>query len=969
MEFGWGARHADAPAERAWQRGQAALASGETASALRWLDRAARLAPDDLTIALALAACCLGHDKTRAVALFARIAEAVDVREAWSGLAIAELQRGDMAAAVRALAHCLARHAGVPALFVPAEAIAAAAGAPGWCAVSGAGRLTLGLLAPARAVAVSLDGTRVDWSDRQDGLRRELQLPSRWAAARRLDVRAGARALIGSPIDLAAIRRVEGCVADDEAGGIAGWAWHPGDPEADPELRVEPVDRSASALVLRATELDPATPVATTALMRPRGFRLAASALAGFAGALRVIGADGRDLLGSPLDPCPDRADAGGAGARAIPLATPRRRGVAVVVPVHDGGQMVLDCLTSVLRTIAAEPRAQVIVVDDASEDPALIAALDRLAGQGRLRLIRHRRNRGFPASANAGIRAAGARDVVLLNSDTLTPPHWLRRLAEAAYSAADIGTACPLSNDATILSYPMPNRSNPPPGRVETARLAALAWRANGAATVDLPTAVGFCMFVRRDCLDAVGLLREDLFAQGYGEENDFCQRARALGWRHAAVPGGFVAHRGGGSFGGARAHLAARNAAIIERLYPDYPALVAAHVAADPLAKARRRLDLLRWSAAQRDERSVVLVSHDEGGGVARLVAARCATLHADGIRPIVLHPDSGDVVAVGEDAAFPNLRYAVPGELSELADLLRRSHPDRVEFHHLLGHAPDVMNLPALLGVPYGVHVHDYAWFCPRVLLVSGGRYCGEPDVAGCETCIAEHGRLVDEAIPVAALRHRSARFLQGAAEVTAPSRDAARRLARHFPGLTVEIVPHEPEPRPLASTTAGRRGLPVRVCAVGALGLAKGFDVLLAAARDAAERRLPLEFTVVGHTIDDAALLDVGNVFVTGPYQPDEVDALIRAQAATIGWLPSIAPETWCFSLSELWRAGLDVVAFDLGAQAERIRARGRGVLLPLGLPAAALNTALLAAARGTGHEWRIPRSSLAAPACS
>ena len=57
------------------------------------------------------------------------------------------------------------------------------------------------------------------------------------------------------------------------------------------------------------------------------------------------------------------------------------------------------------------------------------------------------------------------------------------------------------------------------------------------------------------------VGLLREDLFAQGYGEENDFCIRARHLGWRHVAVPGVFVAHAGAGSFGSAKAQLLARN------------------------------------------------------------------------------------------------------------------------------------------------------------------------------------------------------------------------------------------------------------------------------------------------------------------------------------------------------------------------------------------------------------------------
>jgi glycosyltransferase involved in cell wall biosynthesis len=60
------------------------------------------------------------------------------------------------------------------------------------------------------------------------------------------------------------------------------------------------------------------------------------------------------------------------------------------------------------------------------------------------------------------------------------------------------------------------------------------------------------------------------------------------------------------------------------------------------------------------------------------------------------------------------------------------------------------------------------------------------------------------------------------------------------------------------------------------------------------------------------------------------------------------LPSIWPETWCFGLAEAWRAGLRVAAFDIGAPAERIRGTGRGFLLPLGLPAHAINSALMAA---------------------
>ncbi len=156
---------------------------------------------------------------------------------------------------------------------------------------------------------------------------------------------------------------------------------------------------------------------------------------------------------------------------------------------------------------------------------------------------------------------------------------------------APDIGCACPLSNDATILSYPASAGGNPMPSLVETVRLAALARRANGAATVDIPVAVGFCMFIRRDCLDQVGKLREDLFAPGLWRGERFLPARPPRGWRHVAVPGAYVAHVGGASFGMARQHLLDRNAIILQRLHPGYDALIADWIARDPLGPARRR------------------------------------------------------------------------------------------------------------------------------------------------------------------------------------------------------------------------------------------------------------------------------------------------------------------------------------------------------------------------------------------
>ena len=139
------------------------------------------------------------------------------------------------------------------------------------------------------------------------------------------------------------------------------------------------------------------------------------------------------------------------------------------------------------------------------------------------------------------------------------------------------------------------------------------------------------------------------------------------------------------------------------------------------------------------------------------------------------------------------------------------------------------------------------------------------------------------------------------------------------------------------------------LRLRVAVVGAIGIEKGYEYLLACARHVTAQRLAMEFVVVGHTCDDKRLLDTGAVQITGNYEEAEAVELIRAQDAELGFLPALWPETWSYTLSQLWQAGLDVVAFDIGAPAERIRATapwppaaartaaGRGLPGAAGLP--------------------------------
>jgi len=784
----------------AFERAQAETEAGDRNAALRWLDRACRLLPRDQTLALALATASLGLDDLRAASLFASIASENDVREAWLGLATARRRLGDMAGAAIALSRSLQRHVADPKFGGLADAIAQEAQAPGWCGLSGDCKLTIHPVSAARPLELRLDGRRVN---RSAG-----RLPPGWLHATAVTVTTSDGAhLLGSPLEIRALTATVGCVTSYN-GDLSGWAWHPGDPDLDPVLSIRPVTGRRE---IKITASDTSVPVDNGGLLgRPRGFIVSAQALRGMTGPLHVLGRDGRDLLGSPLHPSAELKSSTAAAASlarlyparpirlrsssltappAIPVAmdvppitisgSRRRCPVDVVVAVHGGGTHVLACLDSVLADLPRSSR--LIVVDDASPEPELIRALDRLVEQKRIRLIRNKRNLGFTGSANAGMLDAAGNDVILLNSDTLVAPGWLKDLRAIVYSAADIGTATPLSNDATILSYPNCGGGNKLLDLQATRDLASLARQVNAGVAIEIPVAVGFCMYIRRACLDAVGLLRADVFAQGYGEENDFCLRARHLGWRHAAAPGVFVAHVGGHSFDTAANHLRARNAALLEHLHPGYAKLIAAFGEADPLAPARRRLDLARWRANRhRGGKAVILITHAEGGGVELQIAASVSQHQADGYRAVVLRPsrapDGSRCITVGEGVGsdYPNLRYTMPDELPALRQLLVREQPRAVELHHTVGHHPAVLNLIADLAVPYDVHVHDYAWFCGRVALVGRTeRYCGEPDSVQCEACVADVGSLIDEDITIAALRQRSARLFSAARRIVVPS----------------------------------------------------------------------------------------------------------------------------------------------------------------------------------------------------
>lgn len=274
---------------------------------------------------------------------------------------------------------------------------------------------------------------------------------------------------------------------------------------------------------------------------------------------------------------------------------------IDVVIPVYRGESETRACVESVLAARTRDP-CEIVVIDDASPEPSLSAWLRALADSGRVTLIVHEANRGFVATANEGLGLHGDRDVVLLNSDTEVADGWIDRLAAHPRHDASIGTVTPFSGNATICSYPRTLADNAMPRGETTASLDAAFGAANPGHCLDIPTAVGFCMYITRRCLETVGAFDAARYGAGYGEEVDFCMRAARAGFRNVLAADVFVRHVGEVSFGNSGSERRLKAQAIVDELYPEFQPRLRNYLAADPACDARRRADLERLRRSPR-------------------------------------------------------------------------------------------------------------------------------------------------------------------------------------------------------------------------------------------------------------------------------------------------------------------------------------------------------------------------------
>lgn len=497
----------------------------------------------------------------------------------------------------------------------------------------------------------------------------------------------------------------------------------------------------------------------------------------------------------------------------------PRRELVDIVVAVHDALDATIVCLESIVGRTS--PPYHLIIVDDGSQPPTR-DYLASFATSQAATLIRHERARGYTVSINRALAARKGEAVVLLNSDTEVTTGWLDRLLECARSDPRIGLAGPLSNTASWQSIPAVFdrhgdwARNPLPAGWSIADQSRWLAEHSGRCYPRLPVLNGFCLLVTGAALEALGPFDEEAFPQGYGEETDYCMRARRSGFELAVADDAYVFHAQSRSFSDERRHeLVERSDLLLAQRYGSGVMSEVARACRDDLV-----LHGVRARAAQAADRERLVRA-----GLERFEGKRLLFLLP------VAEPGGGAHVVMQEAEAMARMGVDVRiCALARFENEFRTAFPPPIPATVFIREPDELERLASRFDAVVATVCHSVAWLAAVPAAVRRAYYVQDfeplffpPDSPGSRVALASY-TLFDDLVRITKSRWNADKVLEATGaecHVVGPSVDVDRfqplqrrpgvvRVAamvrpstpRRQPGLTLRVL------RELARDLAGQ-----------------------------------------------------------------------------------------------------------------------------------------------------------------
>lgn len=623
-----------------------------------------------------------------------------------------------------------------------------------------------------------------------------------------------------------------------------------------------------------------------------------------------------------------------------------------IIIPIYNAFDDFERCLDSIIRYTDLS-KNRLILIDDASTDNRIQPYLEKIGTQfydKNIVVLQHDKNKGFSGSINDGINYANDSDVLILNSDTIVTKNWLAKIKSCAYSDCTIATVTPLSNNATLCSIPEFCQENQLPEGYTLNEFAQLIEERSLHLYPVIPVGNGFCMFIKREVIDSVGLFDEETFQRGYGEETDFCYRAEQIGYHHVMCDDTYIYHSGSVSFlSEEKKKYIYEHERIVNERYPIQNKRVAQHCSENPNSNIQENIKL--WLTLKNKKKNILYLvqsdfradSNDHLGGTQIHVKDMCQISREEyNIFVAARNLDFLNLTAyIGGQEFLFKFFIGMPEAFEKFRDkkfallyrnILTTFSIDLVHIHHTKNLTLELYYEANKRNIPIITTLHDYYTICPKITMVTPkNELCiGKDTVVQCQDCLSEKGIYRDTNY-IELWRNHQKNALDFSSKIVVPSDSTKKIIIKYYPQFSSKVVVIEHGiPDLYFGTVQPHNSKEFHVAFIGGINAEKGSRVSYELIKNGPSDIMWYLFGVWGY--NELSLLDKKNYTKTGLYEREELPGLLDRYCIDIVCILPILSETYCYTLSEAVARGIPVIATDIGALGDRVKSMNCGWLV-------------------------------------
>jgi len=603
---------------------------------------------------------------------------------------------------------------------------------------------------------------------------------------------------------------------------------------------------------------------------------------------------------------------------------------IDIIIPIYNGFEY-FDILFKTLSY--TKYKYHLFIINDCSSDERVAIYLNILAeNDNRITLLTNNENLGFVKTVNKAFKYT-SNHIALLNSDIELPPLWLERLMFPILYNKKIASSTPFTNSGTICSFPNFCEDNDLFENLSCEKIDSCFQRIKPSYT-EIPTGVGFCMGINKKTLQKIGGFDES-FIRGYGEENDWCQRAIQSGYKNVLVENLFVYHKHGGSFlSDEKISLIERNGKLLSKKHPAYNKNIAFYCKNDP-SKYIRNFATMYLLGKYIIKKQLLIINHNIGGGATYYLENMINQKLKDSNAVILIRYNINQEIFIFEYRYINNVYIYEIEKIENLLHILEYFPCQEIYINELVTYPDIYFHLELITKIKEKfnskmiVFMHDYYCLCPTFNLLNYMQnYCDLPEIELCQKCFEKVPHFMDYK-SIQTWRKHWEYFLRSCDEIIAFSESSKKLFNRVF-GISSNLIvtPHSVDyivkPKKLYKTTKA-----INIGLLGILCNHKGLKIIEEMLSLINQNNINVKIILLGYSENQ---LQRPCFSETGKYLKETLPLLVMQNDIDVFFISSICPETFSFTTEEVINMDMPVAVFNIGAPAERVALYNKGLII-------------------------------------